>query len=572
MNGYSQDDIWNFIAEVEPESPPLDAPTEERDKSFFSQFAYRDSGPRTVGISSVPQTILPEVLLFKNDTGVTINDTAEQLGNIYEKKEILFVRDAGDGNASLIQFLDKNRNLKVLTPEAACSEFEKVARICFLKKHEFIQAVLQIVDTKRILSCDIFIRKLPLIKIVTRCPVIVETANGDIKIINSYDRDSGIFATGEMPQLVPVDEAVEIILSSIEEFDFKSPADKSRAIASIITPTIIMSGIENIRSPIPLVEADNSQAGKGYLTRISAAFYNEIPYTINQQRGGVGSMEESFNQALIEGRNFINFDNLKPTKDGVFDSMKLCSFMTEDTYFARMLRTGMFIDPRKHNIYMTTNGCTLSKDLMNRCSPIAIQKRCGYEYKKYPEGSILDHIRINQSKFLGAVFAIFRAWVLAGKPRTSTTAHESSFTPWVQSMDWIVQNIMGQAPLLDGYQQVRDRITSPYLQKLRDIALVVIKTKGGEWLTASDILEEVGPVGIELPGVNAGYDFDTMTEGTKENAKRQLGLSFKRAFDSQDGDDVLILDGIRIMRKIETKIYEEHNTTKDIKYYKFSDQ
>ena len=331
-----------------------------------------------------------------------------------------------------------------------------------------------------------------------------------------------------------------------------------------------MGGIGNFRSPIDLIEADDSQAGKGFKTKISAAYYNETPYPINQQRGGVGSMEESLNQALIEGRIFINLDNLKPVKSGVFDSEKLCSLMTEDVYYARMLRKGMFIDPRLHIIQVTTNGCTLSKDLMNRTSPIAIRKRIGHSYKKYTEGSILDHIRHNQPKFLGAVFSIIKVWVRYGKPKTSTTLHESSFTPWAQSLDWIIQNIMGQAPLLEGFEQVRDRITTPYMQNLRDIALTVIKTRKNEWLTASDILEEVGPNGIDLPGVKSGYDFESMADGDKDNVKRQLGLMFQRIFKSSGRDDVMNLGGIRIERKKIPETYES-GTTRDRKYYIFSD-
>lgn len=575
MNGYSDNDIWDFInAEVKPEPLPPDVLKEERNDSFFSQLAYHDSGPRTASISCVPQTTRPEVLLFKDGTGVTINDTAEHLGDSYANKETLFLRDTGGGNskASLIQILDKDRNLKIFTPEAACSEFEKVARICVLKKNEFIHAILKTADTARILSCDVFISKLPLIKIVTRCPVIIETSNGETKIINRYDRDSGIFGTGPMPPDVSIDEAVELILSSIEEFDFMSPADKSRAIANIITPALIMGGIENFRSPIDYTEADDSQTGKGFKTKITAAYYNEIPYPINQQSGGgVGSLEESFNQAVIEGRIFINLDNLKPTKDGVFDSMKICSFMTEDRYFARMLRTAMYVDPRKHIIQVTTNGCSLSKDLMNRCSPVSIQKRHGYTFKKYPEGSILDHIRKNQPRYLGAVFSIVKEWVKLGKPRTSTTVHESSFTPWAQCLDWIVQHIMGQAPLLEGYEQVRDRVTSPYLQMLRDIALAVVKYRNDESLTASDIMEEVGHEGVLLPGMKTDCDFDKLTPNEKDTVRKQFGIQFGRAFKYHGHDDVLDLNGIKITRRVMPTTYQG-GTTKDLKYYIFSKQ
>ncbi len=573
MNEYSPEDFYDFIdAPAIENRPPANIPAGNGNDSFFSGSTYRDSDQKTGSNICTSKITLPEVLLFKDGTNVTISDTAEHLGEIYKQKEILFLRDTGDSNdkSGQIQIVDKNMNLKIFTPEVACSEFEKVARICILKRREVIHAILKTADTARILNCDIFINKLPPIKIVTKCPVIVETGDGNIKTINSYDRDSGIFATGAMPQLVPVDEAVKIIMSSIEEFDFKSPSDQSRAIASIITPALMMGGIENFRAPIEYIEADDSQAGKGFITRLTAAYYNEIPYPINQQSGGVGSLEESFNQALIEGRIFINLDNLKPIKEGVFDSKNICTFMTEEKYFARMLRTAMYVNPRKHIIQMTTNGCSLSKDLMNRCLPVSIRKRYGYKYKKYQEGSILEHIRKNQPRFLGAVFSIIKESIKLGKPKTSTTVHESSFTPSLQTLDGIVQNIMGQAPLLTGYQQVKNRVISPYLQVLRDIALAVIKCPHHkEWLTASDILELAGREGIELPGIVTPYDYDTLTDNKKEDVKKQLGVSFGRAFENHGKDDVLILDSIRIMRKEFPKTYNS-GTTKNVKHYKFS--
>lgn len=570
MNGYSDNDIWDFIhAEAKPDPPPSDSLKKERDESVVSQIAYHDSAPAAVSIACDHQTIKPEVLVFKDGTDVTINDTSEQLGYIYKKKTTLFVRDMGDGKASQIQILDKDRNLKILSPEAACSEFEKVARICILKKHDFHHAVLKKSDTERILNCDAFSERLPLIRIVTRCPVIIQTSNGETKIISNYDRESGIYATGPMPPILSVDEATTLMLSSIEEFDFKSPADQSRAIASIITPALIMGGLVDIRSPIDYIEADDSQTGKGFKTKITAAYYNEIPYAINQQSGGVGSLEESFNQAVIEGRIFINLDNLKATKDGVFDSVKICSFMTEDRYYARMLRTGMYVDPKKHVIQITTNGCSLSRDLMNRCSPVSIQKRHGYAFKKFPEGSILDHIRKNQPRFLGAVFSIIKEWVNRGKPITSTTVHESSFTPWAQCLDYIVQEIMGQAPLLDGYQQERDRITSPDMQKLRDIALAIVQRRNDEALTASDIMEEVGPDGVALPGMKADCDFDTLTESDKVTVRKQLGVIFGRVFRKYGHGNVLVLSGIRITRMEKPTTYD-CGTTNPTKYYTFS--
>lgn len=519
-------------------------------------------------------TELPVVLLFKDGTDITINNTAQGLGKIFMNKLLLFRRGIGNGGGhrNQIQRLDTDRVLRYFSPDAACSTFETVAKI----KHQHqqkgqIHAVIKETDAKRILGSEYFYNLLPTITIVTKCPVIIEMTDGATAIINDYDRETGIFASGDQPITMDVDDAVKIILSIIEEFDFKSPADKSRCIAAIITPALTMGRIGKFRSPIVFVEADESQSGKGFIVKLIAAIYNDIVFIVNQQNGGVGSLEEALSERLVEGRNFISIDNLTPQKkNGVFNSDKICSLMTEDTFSARVPhKGGIVVDPSLHVIFITTNGCLLSIDLMNRSCPIAIKKRHHFKYKEYPEGSILDHVRQNASRFQGAIFSIIQEWVREGKPKTSTTAHESSFTPWAQSLDWIVQNIMGQAPLLDGYEQVRDRITTPYMQNLRDIALTVIKTRKNEWLTASDILEEVGPDGIDLPGVKSGYDFEAMTDGEKDNVKRQLGLMFQRAFKAS-GDDIMNLGGIRIERKIVPETYES-GTTKDRKYYNFSD-
>lgn len=82
---------------------------------------------------------------------------------------------------------------------------------------------------------------------------------------------------------------------------------------------------------IDLGEADQSQSGKGFRNKVTAAIYNHTPVAISQQRAGVGSLEESFDRALTAGKTFIALDNVR----GKVDSQKIESFLTEDTYYAR---------------------------------------------------------------------------------------------------------------------------------------------------------------------------------------------------------------------------------------------
>lgn len=556
------------------EQPSADTFDSENQNGFFSQNDIDNSPRRTENDDIAYKRELPEVPLFKSGSGVSINDTAEYLGEICSKKETLFLREGGGDAGQQVQIVDESRKLSTLSPALACSEFEKVCKLIFLvKRKPPIPAVMSISEANRIIACENFTSRLPRLRIITKCPVIIQRPSGDIKIINKYDRDSGIFAAGNLPVMMDIDEAIEIVLSIIEEFDFKTPADKSRCIAVIISVALNMGSISKFRMPMVLIEADESQSGKGYLAKIIAAIYSDVVYICNQHNGGVGSLEETISERLIEGRNFISIDNLTaPKQNGIFNSEKICSLMTEDTFSARVPYKGsVIINPGRHVFFITTNGCTLSIDLMNRSCPISIRKRHNYKFKSYLEGSVLDHIRHNPAKFQGAIFSIVLAWCEAGKPRSSTTAHDSSFTPWAQSLDAIVQDIMGQAPLLEGYEHVRDRITSPYLQMLRDIALAVVKYRNDESLTVSDIIEEVGHEGVTLPGMKAGCDFDKLTENDKNTVKKQFGILFGRAFKYHGHDDVLDLNGIKITRKAMPTTYPS-GTTKDLKYYIFSKQ
>ena len=50
---------------------------------------------------------------------------------------------------------------------------------------------------------------------------------------------------------------------------------------------------------------------------------------------------------------------------------------------------------------------------------------------------------------MGAIFAVIKAWMDAGSPRTTESRHD--FREWVRVLDWIVQNIFKLPPLLDGH-------------------------------------------------------------------------------------------------------------------------
>jgi len=273
--------------------------------------------------------------------------------------------------------------------------------------------------------------------------------------------------------------------------------------------------------------------------------------------GGVGSLEETFSTALIRGNNFISIDNVR----GALDSPSLESFLTEDTYLARAPHlAAVEIDPRRVILQLTSNKADITPDFANRCSCVRILKQsAGYQFRAYREGDVLDHVRAQQPEYLGAVFAVIRAWHQAGKPKTDETSHD--FRPWARTLDWIVQNILGAGPLLDGHRDTQVRMSTPGLNWLRDVALAVRRADAlDQWLRTNRILDIMANASVEVPGADEQTDF--ADDEVRKKALQAIGRRMSKCF---EGHNPWVIDGIEIMR-------QEHvdaELRRSIKEYRF---
>jgi len=483
---------------------------------------------------------LPRILLPGQRT--TISSVATKLGGLLAKLQTLFRRG---GTVVRLNHDDAEHVvLEPVKPAELASEFEKVAQIQRSKEtrngHEIVGDVCRKSEAELILSSQAFVGELSKLRVLSRCPVLVEQ-DGTLVEITGYDPESGVYAQGESPECVSLEDASVLLHDALSGFQFATAGDESRALAAIITPALVFGGLLPGRAPIDLGEADQSQTGKGFRNKLTAAIYRHTPVAVCQQRSGVGSLEEGFDRALIAGKTFISLDNVR----GRVDSPKVESFLTEDTYYARCAyMPNTAIDPTRVYIMFTSNKAEMTTDLANRSSCVRILKQPdGYQFPSYPEGSILDHVRTNQSRFLGAVFAIVREWFERGKPRTQETRHD--FRGWAQVLDWIVQNLLDAAPLMDGHRETQQRMTNPALNWLRDVALATVRQqKTSDWLLANDLLEVIDTDGtIEIPGLKDGSD--VADDAVRKSVLQQMGRKLKRCFGETDRIE---LDGLVIER------------------------
>jgi len=405
-------------------------------------------------------------------------------------------------------------------------------------------------------------RLLPKISVVLNAPVLTEIHGKLLMLEPGYSEAlGGVLILGKAecsPPDIPLEAAVTSLKGLFDDFNFQTPSDKSRAIASVFTPAFRIGGLIKGHMPIDMAEADQSQAGKTYRQKLVAAIYNEIPEIISMRRGGVGSFDESLSQALIRAKPIIMFDNIR----GKLDSQTLEALLTCDgTFLARVPHRGeVAVDTSRLSFQMTSNGIETTIDLANRASFIRISKQPnGYCFKSYDEGDLLEHVKCNQPFYLGCVFGVIRHWHQEGKPRTTETAHD--FREWAQTLNWIVREVFSEAPLMDAeHDAAKKRVTQPPLIWLRQLAIALEReNRLGIEFTTTEIVNFCQDNEIEMPGIDLTED-----EG---KVVRRTGTLMKQLF----SDDMKItVDQYTVTKREWEEKREDNYAIYNKKGYTFS--
>jgi hypothetical protein len=311
----------------------------------------------TSDVNALPVAILP-------GGSQRVIDSAQQFGKLLAATGRHFLR--GGAVVKLAQDEYGARRLQPLKPASMPAVFEQVARLVKVVvkdgESEHIPTTCNEQTAKILIHSEPFQQALPPIRVVARCPVLIERSGKPVQVTD-YDRESEILAGGKPAPDVPLGDARHLLCNLLVDFRFATAGDRSRALAAMITPGLVLGRLLRGRTPVDLAEADQSQAGKGYRNKITTAIYRETAKSVTQRRGCVGSLEETFNAALISGSPFIALDNIR----GKVGSPAIESFLTEDRYSARIpYMPPVEIDPRRTIVMMTSNKAELTPDLANR--------------------------------------------------------------------------------------------------------------------------------------------------------------------------------------------------------------
>ena len=492
---------------------------------------------------------LPHLVLPSGE--VTISECAENLFGLIAPAKRLFAR--GGAVMTLIRRDDGLLALEILRPSAARSCFEKYAQLFAWrvgpKGEQMLKPVICPQEmAEALLQSEEAGRLLPRVQGLVNCPVLREV-DGRLDVAGpGYDEGTRLLITGgSLPPKVGLEEAVAALSDLLAEFDFQSEGDRARALASLIGPALRLGGFLKRRVPADVAEADQSQSGKTYRQKMVAALYNERVSLVTSRQGGVGSVDESLNEQLVAGRPFIQFDNFR----GRFESAHAEAFLTaEGSFPCRVPHRGQVeVPPENYFVFLTSNGVDTTRDFANRSSIIRIRKKPPeFVFRSYPEGDLLDRVRVRQPYYLGCIFAVVQAWHERGRLRTDETRHD--FREWAQVLDWICQNLFGTVPLMEGHQQAQERVSNPALVWLRSVVLTVNETgELGHGLTATELFGLCESADIAIPGLRPGADGD--------KGKKVIGTIMAKLFRDQN---TLEVEGFHVTRE---ERYLSRDTTTD---------
>lgn len=219
------------------------------------------------------------------------------------------------------------------------------------------------------------------------------------------------FAIPDRPTQKEAAEALLIIDNLLDEFSFKSKADRAAAISAILTAAIRLS-----LSVAPMFHccAPQISSGKSYLTSLITAFASKraasgiaFPYDDEECR-------KLLLASLMTSPAVICFDNL--TTD-LLPHKSLCSTLTEEYITGRILGVSKTATVGTRTLFLSSgNNVRPVRDMTRRAVTIYLDPACeipaARTFHKQPVAMVLQR----RGYFVSLALTIIRAWIVAGRP------------------------------------------------------------------------------------------------------------------------------------------------------------
>lgn len=346
--------------------------------------------------------------------------------------------------------------LQQLTPRAAITAFEEQIEFGIHKpsrngESRFVPKSMTMDVASTLLESHPLKDKLPAIGRVLQVPIPVQGEDGIIEFpMHGYDSRHQTYLDPAAPQIAPVshDEALTIIRDLLGDaqsggFPWQDDLSQTSAISRLLTP--FCRGLMRWeKTPVFIMLANQPRLGKDTIAMMVSTLYTgEGAVGPPLEKDGDAEMRKRITSALRTGNPFFHIANLRghinyPSLEAATDA----SLLWKDRCLGHSRELEL---PNEAEYSLSMNvGATLTADLNARA--IFIRLRYPGENpnaRTFRHPNLLQWVRSNRPRLLGALFALVKRWEERGRPEGPTPF--ASFPTWSR----IVGGIMTACELGD---------------------------------------------------------------------------------------------------------------------------
>ena len=276
-------------------------------------------------------------------------------------------------------------------------------------------------------------RCLPVLAGLINAPTL--RADGSILFKPGYDPATGLlldFGGVSYPEVPTAPDwedgraAMSILLHLIEGFPFVTDADRSVALAAILT-ACIRSSLPT--APLFAFGAPVAGSGKSKLVDLTSGIAFGRSASVVSQGKNEEETEKRLGALLLAGEPLIAIDNCEAPLGGEF----LCAALTQQMIRARILGRSEAPElPTNALITATGNNLTLAVDMTRRAIMARLDPGCERPELRPFDRDPIAEVKADRPRYVTAALTALRAFFVAGRP--SSRPPLGSFTEWSRTV------------------------------------------------------------------------------------------------------------------------------------------
>ena len=233
-------------------------------------------------------------------------------------------------------------------------------------------------------------------------------------------------AVPDRPSQGDVESALALILDTVTDFPFETPAHRAAWVSGLLTP-LAWNAFAG-PAPLFLIDGNVRGVGKGLLADVIGLVVTGGRFPVMSYTQDAEELRKRITTLALEGERVVLLDNLTgPVGNGVLDAA-----LTSDNWNERLLGSNRrYNGPLSLTWYATGNNCELRADTGRRTCHVRLETpderpelKSGFRHKH-----LRRHVRASRGAILTAALTLLRGWQAAGRPCRDLPAW-GSFEEW----------------------------------------------------------------------------------------------------------------------------------------------